>query len=60
VETEWRILQTEFADAGNPKGELKGLPEDLPGGDEVITRRYEFYSYIGRSTRESGEAMATR
>ena len=24
VETEWRILQTEFANAGNPKGELKG------------------------------------
>ena len=23
VETEWRILQTEFANAGNPKGELK-------------------------------------
>jgi hypothetical protein len=58
VETEWRILQTEFANAGNPKGELKGLPEDLPGGDEVITRRYEFYKYIGPIDAESGEAMA--
>ena len=57
VETEWRILQTEFADAGNPKGELKGLPEDLPGGDEVITRRYEFYKYVGPIDAESGEAM---
>ena len=58
VETEWRILQTEFANAGNPKGELRGLPEDLPGGDEVITRRYEFYKYLGPIDAESGEAMA--
>lgn len=58
VETEWRILQTEFANAGNPKGRLAGLPEDLPGGDEVITRRYEFYKYIGPKDAESGEAMA--
>ena len=58
VETEWRILQTEFGNDGNPKGELKGLPEDLPGGDEVITRRYEFYKYVGPVDAESGEAMA--
>ncbi|MES2468232.1 MAG: putative Ig domain-containing protein, partial [Verrucomicrobiota bacterium] len=57
VETEWRILQTEFADPGNPKGELAGVPEDLPDGDEVITRRYEFYKYIGPIDAESGEAM---
>ncbi|MBL9176384.1 MAG: putative Ig domain-containing protein [Verrucomicrobiales bacterium] len=58
VETEWRILQTEFANDGNPKGELKGIPEDLPGGDEVITRRYEFFKYVGPVDAESGEAMA--
>jgi hypothetical protein len=58
VETEWRILQTEFANAGNPKGKLAGLPQDLPGGDEVVTRRYEFYKYIGPIDAESGEAMA--
>ncbi|MCO6436628.1 MAG: putative Ig domain-containing protein [Phycisphaerae bacterium] len=58
VETEWRILQTEFANPDNPKGELKGIPEDLPGGDEVITRRYEFYKYTGPIDAESGEAMA--
>lgn len=57
VETEWRILQTEFADANNPKGVLEGLPQDLPGGDEVITRRYEFYKYTGPIDAESGEAM---
>jgi hypothetical protein len=58
VETEWRILQTEFANPGNPKGVLDGLPQDLPGGDEIITRRYEFYKYIGPLDAESGEAMA--
>lgn len=57
VETEWRMLQTEFANAGNPKGELAGQPEDLPDGDEVITRRYEFYKYIGPIDAESGEAV---
>lgn len=59
VETEWRILQTRFGAAGGGKnGELRGKPEDLPGGDEVITRRYEFYKYIGPIDAESGEAMA--
>lgn len=58
VETEWRILQTEFGNPDNPNGELAGAPEDLPGGDEVITRRYEFYKYIGPIDGESGEAMA--
>jgi Divergent InlB B-repeat domain/Putative Ig domain len=58
VETEWRILQTEFANAGNPKGVLAGVPQELPGGDEVVTRRYEFYKYTGPIDAESGEAMA--
>lgn len=59
VETEWRILQTDFnAVGGGAKGELQGLPQDLPGGDEVVTRRYEFYRYIGPIDAESGEAMA--
>jgi len=63
VETEWRLLQTEFAqpddpDPANPNGELAGMPEELPDGNEVITRRYEFYKYIGPIDAESGEAMA--
>lgn len=58
VEMEWKLLQTEFANAANPKGILEGAPEDLPGGDEIITRRYEFYKYIGPFDAESGEAMA--
>ena len=58
VEVEWRILQTEFANPDNPKGELKGAPEDLPGGDETITRRYEFYKYTGPLDAETGEGVA--
>jgi len=57
VEVEWELLQTEFnaADGGN-KGKLEGAPEDLEDGDEVITRRYEFYEYVGPIDPESGEA----
>lgn len=57
VETEWRILQTEFANADNPKGVLAGVPQELPEGNEVVTRRYEFYKYIGPVDAETGEAM---
>ncbi|MGZ8900222.1 MAG: InlB B-repeat-containing protein, partial [Limisphaerales bacterium] len=58
VETEWRLLQTEFDNADNPKGVLEGVPQELPEGDEVVTRRYEFYKYTGPMDAESGEAMA--
>lgn len=58
VEMEWKLLQTEFANAANPKGVLQGADEDLPGGDEIITRRYEFYKYTGPIDAETGEAMA--
>ena len=59
VEVEWSILQTEFAAvAGGKHGDLAGLPEDLPGGDEIITRRYEFSKYVGPYDAETGEAMA--
>ena len=47
VETEWKLLETEFANPGNPTGVLQGANEDLPGGDKVITRPDEFYKYIG-------------
>jgi len=59
VEIEWRIMQTQFAAAdGGKNGQLAGAPEDLPGGDEVITRRYEFYKYLGPFDAETHEAMA--
>ncbi len=58
VEVEWRILQKKnvVGDEG-PNAELAGAPEDLPEGDEVVTRRYEFYKYVGPLDEETGEAM---
>lgn len=59
VEVEWQLLQTEFnAVGGGANGELEGAPEDLPGGDEIITRRYDFYKYVGPIDAETGEAKA--
>ena len=60
VETEWRLMQTAFSQPdGGANGELVGAPEELPEGDEIITRRYEFYKYTGPFDAESGEAMAS-
>ncbi len=57
VEVEWQLLQTEFNQPdGGRNGELVGAPEDLDNGDEIITRRYEFYKYVGPFDPETGEA----
>lgn len=59
VEVEWQLLQTEFAQVdGGANGELAAAPEDLNDGDEVVTRRYEFFKYTGPLDNETGEAMA--
>jgi hypothetical protein len=59
VEVEWQLLQTDFRKAdGGKNGELQGAPEDLNNGDEIITRRYEFYEYTGPLDPETGEALA--
>jgi hypothetical protein len=59
VETEWELMQTEFARAdGGPNGNHEAAPEPLEQGDEVVTRRYEFYRYIGPVDAETGEAMS--
>jgi hypothetical protein len=58
VEIEWRILQKRNIAGGGANDELAAAPEDLPNGDEVVTRRYEFYKYTGPLDGESGEAMA--
>lgn len=58
VETEWQLLQKDYGKAdGGVNGKKPAEPEDLPGGDEVVTRRYEFYKYVGPLDDESGEAM---
>jgi len=61
VEVEWQLLQIDHNSAnGGPNGELVGAPEDLNQGDEIITRRYEFFKYVGLLDNEIGEAMADR
>ena len=58
IEVEWRILQK---NSGLPDGgvnnQLAAAAEPLPGGDEVVTRRYEFFKYVGPLDAETGEAM---
>lgn len=59
VEVEWQLMQTDFNKAdGGANGILEGAPEELAGGDEVVTRRYEFFAYTGPFDEETGEAMA--
>ncbi len=61
VEVEWQLLQTEFnKPAGGANGELEAAPEDLNNGDEIVTRRYEFYKYVGPLDNETGEAKADK
>lgn len=57
VEVEWQILQTEFKNPG-ANADLFGKVEDLgENGDDVVTRRYEFYKYAGPLDPESNEAL---
>lgn len=59
VEVEWQLMQTEFNKVnGGANGEQIGAPEELPDGDEIITRRYEFFKYVGPIDPETGEAKA--
>lgn len=61
VEVEWQILQKDTRKAdGGPNNEVPAAAEDLPGGDEVVTRRYEFFKYTGPVDNESGEAMGSK
>lgn len=61
VEVEWQILQTDFKKAdGGKNGKLEAAPEDLNDGDEIITRRYEFFKYVGPLDPENGEALAEK
>ena len=57
VEIEWQIMQKEFAHPGAGNDELAGGAEDLPDGDEVVTRRYEFYKYAGPYDPETNEVV---
>ncbi len=58
VETEWQVLQKDYNQAdGGVNNQVPAAAEDLPGGDEVVTRRYEFYKFVGPLDTETGEAM---
>ena len=60
IELEWQILQKEFANPGAGNDELAGGYEDLPNGDEVVTRRYEFYKYAGAYDEETNEIVCDK
>jgi hypothetical protein len=58
VEVEWQILQTDTGAAdGGANGKLAAAAENLAQGDEIVTRRYEFYKYTGPLDNETGEAL---
>ncbi len=56
VEVEWSILQQEFSQPEAGNGELFGGIDEI-GGDEVVTRRYEFFKYAGPYDEETNEAL---
>jgi hypothetical protein len=72
TEVEWQVFQSRPLNAGGgggggggggaanvgAKGELLG-GDDLPNGDETVTRRYEFYVYKGDVNPEDGEALCS-
>jgi hypothetical protein len=73
VEAEFEIVQQEFGTSGGIKGGKNGggggggalmivsnAPEDLLEGDEIITRRYEFYAYVGPTDPVTKEALAKK
>jgi len=72
VESEFDLLQQEFgaSGGGNHRGgggggrggslSVTNAAEDLHAGDEIITRRYEFYSYAGPTDPLTHEALAKK
>jgi hypothetical protein len=55
VEVEWQLLQTDFMSGdynptngiGGANGKLAGAGQNLTNSDDVVTRRYEYYAYVG-------------
>jgi hypothetical protein len=59
VEVEWQILQIDtMAANGGANGQLVAAAQSLNHGDDVVTRRYEFYQYLGPLDTQTGEALA--
>lgn len=53
VEVEWQLLQA----GKNGMDEVDSGLDDLAAGSESVTRRYEFYKYIGPYNPEDHEAL---
>ena len=55
VEVEWQLLQIDFMSSdynstngvGGANGKLAGAGQNLGHSDDVVTRRYEYYAYVG-------------
>jgi hypothetical protein len=55
VEVEWQLLQTDFMSSdynptngvGGANGKLAAAAQNLGHSDDVVTRRYEYYAYVG-------------
>lgn len=72
VESEFELLQQEFGTGGGHHGgggggggggvilAVTNAPEGLTNGDEIITRRYEFYAYAGPTDPVTHEALAKK
>lgn len=66
VESEFDMLQQEFGTGGHHGSgapavlAVTNAPEALPVGDEIVTRRYEFYAYVGPTDPTTHEALAKK
>jgi hypothetical protein len=58
TEVEWQVFQKR--PPGNPAGPGEmSAADNLPNGDETVTRRYEFYAYMGSVNPDDGEAQCS-
>jgi hypothetical protein len=64
VESEFDLLQQEYGTShhGSPPAVIgvTNAPEPLPVGDEIVTRRYEFYAYVGPTDPTTHAALAKK
>jgi hypothetical protein len=59
------MLQQEFGSSHHGGGKpvvlaVTNAPEALPVGDEIVTRRYEFFAYAGPTNPTTHEALAKK
>ncbi len=58
IEVEWQLMQIDYtAPDGGARGKVVAAPQVLNQGDDVVTRRYEFYDYVGPTDAGSGEVL---